>query len=181
MKTIDGRILLGWMDREEAIFFLRELCFFDPQISGAEAETVWRDYSEKVQALAERKVCIPDGLQLSQAEAHAARTFRQRHRTSANVLEVIKVDPCQLIVHQLYVATGLSDSYAPSLQGKRGWIDECLTAERNPQATFRIDGEGPGFKSRRPDQTFQTFTAFHVLATARLESKWSPTSPQAPS
>ena len=33
---------------------------------------------------------------------------------------------------------------------------------------------GPGFKSRRPDQTFQTFTIFNVLATVRLESNWSP-------
>ena len=29
---------------------------------------------------------------------------------------------------------------------------------------------GPGFKSRRPDQPFQTFTTFNVLAVASLET-----------
>jgi len=39
---------------------------------------------------------------------------------------------------------------------------------------------GPGFKSRRPDQTFPTFTAFDVLGNARLESNRSRNSPPTP-
>src|ERR1700722_3269980 len=33
---------------------------------------------------------------------------------------------------------------------------------------------GPGFKSRRPDQTFQTVRALTAVEIAVLESKWTP-------
>jgi hypothetical protein len=32
--------------------------------------------------------------------------------------------------------------YAPSLGGKRGWVDECLLSERAPEVKYRIDNEG---------------------------------------
>lgn len=142
VETVDGIVLLGWMEENEAVAYLSEQCLFDPQIAEAEARAYWRKYRDAVETLSGRLVEIPKRQEMSKAEADAARSFRQRHCTSANILDVVKVDPYELIVHQLNVATGLSDGYAAGLGGKRGWVEECLLAERSPNVTYRMDNEG---------------------------------------
>jgi len=141
VETIDGILLLGWMERDEALKYLCRESIFSPSMTERDAERLWHRYRDAVRSLPEREPKMPVRLPLAKAELHAARSFRNRHRTSPTILDVIKVDPFELMVHQLAIATGISSEYEPKMTGK-WWLEECILAERRSQLVQKIDAEG---------------------------------------
>jgi hypothetical protein len=42
-QTLDGVVLLGWMEKAEAVTCLLEACWFDPQLTHPQAEALWNN------------------------------------------------------------------------------------------------------------------------------------------
>src|SRR5438309_8090538 len=104
-RTLNGIALLGWMDRNQAVIFLRNDCVFDHQLTEQEAETLWLGYHQRVEALPEREALAPQPVNLAPSEqAHAARFMAfMRQIGNRDIQRVVKVDPFQLVAHQYYV------------------------------------------------------------------------------
>jgi hypothetical protein len=131
MPALNGIALLGWMDREQAIRYLREDCFFDPQITEEGAEALWRRYKDTVDGMPERLVEPIEKLPLSIQDCRDAESFKEKYRGDQNVVDVIRVDPMKLVIHHLSITTEQADYYATRLRG-RGWVENCLFGDRPP-------------------------------------------------
>lgn len=96
-RTLAGVVLLGWMDRDRAINFLRNDCVFDPQFTEQEAETLWMEYRARAEALPEREALAPQPTNLTPAEqAHANRFLAFLQQVGVTEIQrVVKVDPFQ--------------------------------------------------------------------------------------
>lgn len=139
-KTVDARVLLGWMDRDVAVKYLLEQCFFDPPMSAEQAEALWAHYKTTVDNLSPRTPQPPEKFSLTSAEKVAVNQFRRAYNFDPNVIEVIKINPMELLVHQLYVATGISEGYTQTLRNA-GWLECTLLAKRT--SPFRWRGVAP--------------------------------------
>lgn len=138
MATIEGGALVGWMERDQAVKFLREECDFGAPISDAEAEARWRPYRDRVEALEPRDCAAPPELPLDADEQRAARHFMNGHRGATNILRVVKVDPMRLIVKQLVVVTERSNDYKREVRTAAGWLRKSLDiTRRNNRIPFR--------------------------------------------
>jgi len=152
VKTVEARVLLGWMEQDQAVRCLREDCYFDPVLSDEAAGTIWRGYKDTVDGLPERPLVAHQRIALTNAEKTAENQFRRLYNHDPNINAVIKVNPMDLQVHQLYVVTEISDGYAERVKGN-GWIDTALLGRRNSQ--FRIRGEGKSVIYEFPHGEFQ--------------------------
>src|SRR5437867_2620617 len=99
-----GRLLPGWMQREQAVQFLLNQCRTDPPISPGIAGEIWRDYRTRVEELPVRPSVPPRTFPLSNAEHDASRRFLSNHPEAANVTGFVRINPMDLQVHQLQVA-----------------------------------------------------------------------------
>lgn len=145
MPNLAGRVLLGWMPRDEAVRFLLNDCVFDPPIDAAMAEAIWLPYRQRVDALPPRNQVIPPNAGLTPAEAGHAQQFGRflASRGPHDVLGVQKVDLRELTVIQYMVVVDRSNGYAAKVQDPGGWLQECLpTAARNSQVQFSFQQNG---------------------------------------
>jgi hypothetical protein len=135
MGTLEARVLLGWMSRDDAVKFLIGECQFDPPITHAEANQQWEEYHSRVQALPVRDATSPTHQTITSfQESEAKKEFLRRFKGAPNILDVIKIDPSKLVVHQLIVVTDRSNRYQSKVQSSNGWIKECLLAEHANQS-----------------------------------------------
>lgn len=126
---VDAIILPGWMERDFAIRYLLNDCIFDPPLTEQRAESIWRPYRERVEALPERDVKAPDRLALTPEEQRAADQFMEFHRRSAprgSVHGVIKIDPTQLVAHQFYVVLDKAREYMDHASARTWCARNCL-------------------------------------------------------
>ena len=148
MATLKGRVLLGWMPRDDAIKFLLDDCVFDPPIDAAAAETLWRAYRTRVEALPVRAYAVSPSLGLTLAEvAHTTRlmTFLASiGRTE--MIGVKKVDLRDLTVRQYHVVTERAQDYTATVQDPHGWLNECLPLAPN-QAQYSWSFQQAGMHS----------------------------------
>src|SRR6266852_4172787 len=128
MATLRGRVLLGWLPRDQAVNFLLNDCAFDPPIDSAAAERMWRDYRDRAEAVPERQATLPMRLPLNQAEQAHTQSFLQflNRQGQHTIREVIKIDLSQLAVIQHVVVTEMAENYGPSVQTTDGWMRTCL-------------------------------------------------------
>lgn len=128
MPTLKGRVLLGWLQRDEAVRFLLNDCAFDPPMDEPKAESLWANYRARVDALAERAQSIPVGVGLTPAEAgHGAALMAFLHSIGrTEYLGVKKIDLRELTVRQYMVTTERSEEYAAKLTTEQAWLHECL-------------------------------------------------------
>jgi hypothetical protein len=140
LGTYRGVALLGWMERNHAIHFLREECVFDPPLSEDAAESLWRDYRNRAAGLAMRDLRAPDRLPLTSTEhEHAQRFLRFMASMGVQNLEVLKLDPTRLIAAQLHVATDLAENYSRRCTTDSDWMEVTLpTAASNPDVNMKI-------------------------------------------
>lgn len=127
-KTFDGKLLLGWMKRDEAVTALCDACSFDPPLTKSQAEDLWQMQRKKVEELPERPhIPIPE-LQFEAAEQAAADEFLSGvHKAGAkNVAGIIKIRPGNLLVHQLHLVADISGKYDDVLKTKESWAQRCL-------------------------------------------------------
>jgi hypothetical protein len=97
-----AKVLLGWLPKEAALQFLND-CVFNEPLTPERAEGIWSEHRDRVAALPERDCTAPVSLPLTREEKALADSFMQFHRQSANVREVIKINPLNLVTHQPYV------------------------------------------------------------------------------
>jgi hypothetical protein len=104
MPTVDAIVLLGWLERDAAVKFLVNECIFDAPLSEAEAERIWEPWRATVEALPERPALAPERLPIDSFHAREVRKeFLNRYKGAKNILDVIRIDPMRLVVHQLWV------------------------------------------------------------------------------
>ena len=123
-NTLDGVLLLGWMEKDEAINWLTQHCWSEQAITPTQAEALWEKYRAVVKALPDPRPIpkveskpIPPS-----AQAHV-KQFLARHK-GPEVLDVMNVDPRQLVIYQFYVAVSRSDEHAKN--GSKAWAETCL-------------------------------------------------------
>lgn len=142
--TLSAIALLGWMERDEAVEFLRERCFFDSPLDEAEALTVWEDYRHRVEALGERSIVLPESRTLTPEEKDWERRFLSFVRAAgANVRSVLKVNLMELVVHQKFILTGRAVEYASKLTNAKAWMELALPTQPDifqANATARQSG-----------------------------------------
>lgn len=141
-QTLEGRVLVGWMDRDTAVRYLTTTCVFDPPITDADAEALWRPYRERCEALPERAASAPQRLPLSHDERHHATQFMSALARMGphNIQEVIKVDLSCLVVHQLYVvASRSSQQYMNQVRSTTGWLQHALPLTPRAPAQIRTN------------------------------------------
>lgn len=129
----------GWMERDAAVGFLTTVCAYDPPLTEAQAENIWRPYREAVEALPEREAPAPALLPLTRDEQTARTQFLAQHRQSPNIRDVIKVDPMGLVVHQWQVIVERSDQYTQDVTTMQGWIANTVLAQpRSHQVQLKM-------------------------------------------
>src|SRR5581483_2667776 len=139
MASVRGRVLLGWLSRDQAVQFLLQECVFDPPLDAAAAETLWRPYRNRAIALPERAPATLTRLRQTPAEIAHAKAFMGflNGMGSHDILEVIKVDLSGLAVIQHHVVTERCDDYAKRVMSESGWLTECLPTAAN-NSSIRI-------------------------------------------
>jgi len=139
--AIETILLLGWMEREVALSYLCKDCVEIPPFSEAEAESLWNEYRAKVRALPERAARSPKRLGLTSEEKDAAERFMAPHRSGPDphILDVIKVDPLDLVIHQLYMMPEMARPYVDHATARSWCIRQCLAVR--PQGTKMLRGQ----------------------------------------
>jgi hypothetical protein len=138
--TLDGVLLVGWMERDQAVAFLRNDCHFDPSLTDAELEALWQPYRTRVEQLPDRPPTMPQTFSLSAEEQRHAVAFLAFLRQAGNtdVQNVVKVDLRQVAVHQLYVVTERSEGYKLRCSNPAAWLSECLPTSAPQPAPVRL-------------------------------------------
>lgn len=124
---VEARVLIGWMQREQAVKFLQEECVFDPPLTEEQAEQLWAPYRERVAALS-RPICLPPHLPLNHREQQQRdEALREFGRLGIQgIKDVIKIDPRGLIVHQHYVLTSRAAEYQTKLTSSENWFKDAV-------------------------------------------------------
>lgn len=120
-----ARALIGWMDREQALKFLLEDCLFSPSLTLGDAEEIWASRKAIVQGLPAGEPDPQRKLPLSAADLKAARKFRSRHPEAQYVVDFVKLNPMDLVVHQLWVSTAIADRYRDRVTPDK-WLQTAL-------------------------------------------------------
>ena len=159
VKTVEARVLLGWMERDQAVKYLMEECIFDPSLTESQAEQIWHPYRRAVESLTPtRECCSPvrhplTGCEITDAKAFL-KFFRGLPTGAPNILEVIKVDPRKLVVHQLYVVTDRADGYTNSVKTPEEWSKIGLPANLPGPKNLAVKGCQNGVEYHVPHMEF---------------------------
>lgn len=132
-----GVVLLGWMDREQAVRFLMEDCWSETPMSVASATLQWDRARSIAAALPNRQALAPKRNPLTAREQDHARLFKEYLRTvGAQGVDAIKIDPMELVVGQYCVVTDLAARYLAGCPGEDEWLAQALpVGSSNPQLT----------------------------------------------
>lgn len=144
-STVDAVVLLGWMEREQAIMLLQTLCHFDPPLSDKQAEEVWQGFRTRAASLPERNPTIPPDLPFTPAEHQHAQKFLAflQQVGARDIQKVLKLDPMKLVVHQYIIVTERSEGYRLKCNDPNAWIEEILPTKLTfPQVTVNFGQQG---------------------------------------
>ena len=139
MSGLSARALLGWMDREQAVKFLTEDCVFSTPLSSGAAEEIWKLRKTIVESLppwehpAQR-------LPLSAADLKAARAFRSRHPEAESVVDFVRLNPMDLVVHQPWVSPAISHGYLDRVTPDKWLRTALLDPPSNSRLKWRNEG-----------------------------------------
>lgn len=126
--TVNGKVLLGWMPRDEAIKCLTKACVFDTELTEDQAVRLWGEYRQKVLALPPRSYAIPEMHRMTLSERREVGRLHNsmRNRRGAKIERVVKINPSGLVIHQFMIALHRCAEYEESLAGKRDRARTCL-------------------------------------------------------
>lgn len=133
-STVDGKILLGWMGRDEALRVLLQEAVFDDPLDEAGAIRLWECFKAKVSGLGPRACPAPILAPQSLKEKLAGeRLIKKAHRKGGfNVKRLVKLDPWGLVVHQLQVIEDRSNLYRRALRTDIDKVKMCLPSATGP-------------------------------------------------
>jgi hypothetical protein len=127
-QTVRGKVLLGWMPRQEAVKVLTKLCVFDEPLTEPGATGLWEQYRDKVARLAPRNCGQPVTQRMTLGESLEAKRFvkHARQRGGRNIVRVVKCEPLGLVVHQLQLALHRADAHRAAMSDERRRARICL-------------------------------------------------------
>jgi tetratricopeptide (TPR) repeat protein len=112
------------MDREQAIKFLTEDCVFSDPLSPFAAEEIWQSHKIVVDNLPPEEPAASKPA-LSAEDLRAARKFRDRYPAAVGIVDFVRLNPRDLVVHQLWIATDISYGYREKVRPDH-WLDTAL-------------------------------------------------------
>jgi len=125
--TLEAIALLGWMERDEALDFLRNRCVFDSPLTEPEALAIWEQYRQRVDDLPPREIRSPKRRNPKPEEKDWERQFLQSMRQKGvSVKSVVKVNIHDLVVHQKHILVQRAMDYAAQLTSVRTWNQRSL-------------------------------------------------------
>jgi hypothetical protein len=139
-QTVDGIVLLGWKTEAEAITFLDNHCVFNEPLKEDAARAIWQQYRSAVEKLPERAALAPQRLPISgHYELEAVKEFKRKWKGAPNILDVVKIDPMGLVVHQLEIVVERCHSaYRNKVESANGWLKHGLLGDGSqPALTIR--------------------------------------------
>lgn len=121
-----GRVLLGWMERDEALRFLLDDCLFAEPLSAEAAEDIWRQRRAAAE-LACADAPLGSLLQhpLSAADEKVVQKFRKRFPDHKAITGFIRLNPLDLTIRRTWVSTAVADRYR-----------DCVTPSQWPQTAL---------------------------------------------
>ena len=149
VSGLPGRALLGWMDQEQAIQFLTEDCV-SPSLTCSSARDLWEIKKATVEKLhTEAPLSPPRQLPMSAADLKAVGKFRKKHPDAEFVVDFVRLNPMDLVVHQLWISPSIAHRYL-----------EGLTADKWLQLAF-LDPPSQSRSNCRRDANRVTFELPH--------------------
>ena len=128
-NALAGIVLLGWKTRDAALRLLQEHCAFDRPPTDHEAEALWARMRARVNALRGRPLPRVEPYELTDDERSGVERFRAACLAQGHSpVEILKVDPRNLVVYQLEVTIARSREIANRLATRAAWLDEFLSA-----------------------------------------------------
>jgi hypothetical protein len=132
-----GKVLLGWLTRENAIKYLQNDCIFNPPLTVEQAEALWAEKKAAVDALEPRNVPAPAQLALKPAEQEAANRFLAALRRNPGglgvVQRIVKLDPRGLVCRQFDVNLDRANEHAAHIESPHWSTRNCLALKRENQ------------------------------------------------
>jgi hypothetical protein len=126
-KTVEAKLLLGWMPQQEALDFLLSKCVFDAPLQEADALAIWNSYRDKVTAIGKRACVIPALQKPSLREKMAIKKLKKNPPPMQDTLhDVVKIDPSALVIHQFYIVTDRSEDYLSKMRTETQRIKVCF-------------------------------------------------------
>jgi hypothetical protein len=166
------------MEQAEAVPYLLEHCWFDPQLTNQQAESEWQRFRQTVEQLPERQVMAPVRHPIPNHSQAWVNRFMTATR-GPEVLGVVNVDPRELVVYQFYVAVDRSDHHAHNV-GSNRWTQTSLQFDR-PGAALPLRGEDGVIKVTlphpehgfivRPDGLFQIQQGGGFVSVCEVEGR----------
>jgi hypothetical protein len=143
-KTVKAKLLLGWMERQEAMDALNG-CIFDERLTKKQRIKLWKDYRDKVAALEPRDPGILPTLPFTEVEQRAIDEHVKRIKATPNgkyFSEIVKVCVGNLVARQFHVLTERSERYAQDMQSEAARLNNCFGVglQFNGQLVFRQVG-----------------------------------------
>lgn len=102
-----------------------EDCLFSDPLSYRCAEEIWETRKAVVENLPREEAFTTRKLALSAAALKAARKFRSWHSNANSVVDFIKLNPMDLVVHQLWISRTIAESYQDKVTPDR-WLYTAL-------------------------------------------------------
>jgi tetratricopeptide (TPR) repeat protein len=129
------------MEREEAIRFLLEDCLFSAPLTYRGAEEIW----ESRKAIAENRRLeeapfISRKIPLSAVDLKAARRFRSRHPDAESVVDFVRLNPMDLVIHQLWISTTIAEGYRDRVTPDKWFVTALLDPPVNSRLRWRHEG-----------------------------------------
>lgn len=162
MGAVETKLLLGWMDENEAMCCLLQEYRGPEPFTREGAKKLWNEYKEKVSALQPR-TCVPPNVLIARTtkEEYAEHHFLQKFEGDPNIIKVVKLDdPGKLVVHQLTVVLPQSQRYLKDMQDPNKRIRICL-------------GRGLGFDAVHPKAKRDGDRLIKPLPHAEFSVTWA--------
>jgi hypothetical protein len=126
--TLNAVLLLGWMERQDAVEYLLRGCVFDPPFTEPQAEAKWNEYRERVQALPERNPQPPQRFPIpAGSRGHVTDFLRRFRRPGTDIADVININPMELVIYQFYIVTDKADEHH---NRPASWARKTLVLDR---------------------------------------------------
>jgi len=138
---LSARALLGWMDREQALKFLMEDCLFSAPLPSRIAEEIWKFHKTVAENLPPDEPRSIRKLPLSAADLKAARKFRSWHPDAVSVVDFVRLNPMDLVVHQLWASTAIADGYRDKVAPDKWLYTALLDPPSDSRLKWRRDDE----------------------------------------
>jgi len=135
-----GVVLLGWMEREQAVRFLIGDCIFEQPLTAQGAEKLWNEWRDRAASIPPREAAAPEQVPLTEAESdHAERFLTYLGSLGVANLQVLKIDPMQLVVMQHHINVDVAARYSESNQSDDAWMAQTLPlSSGNPDLNIRF-------------------------------------------